>query len=150
MNQSVSNSRFKPYRLLAGGHRQTLAACYLTPKSEVTATVQHHIRLDDGDQLVLHDDCPPQWQLGDLTAMLVHGLCGSHRSRYMIRITNKLHARGVRVFRLDLRGSGAGRTWPARSRTADDRATYCRRSNTLANWLQAHRLPWRASRWAAR
>ncbi|QDU55868.1 YheT family hydrolase [Aeoliella mucimassa] len=99
---------FKPYPLLAGGHRQTLAACYLAARPALATTVQHHIRLDDGDQLVLHDDCPPAWQPGDQTAMLVHGLCGSHQSRYVVRITNKLYERGVRVFRLDLRGSGAG------------------------------------------
>ena len=107
-NPRLSNSSFKPYPLLAGGHRQTLAACYLAARPEITSTVQHFIRLDDGDQLVLHDDCPADWQAGAPVAMLVHGLCGSHQSRYIVRITNKLYARGVRVFRLDLRGSGAG------------------------------------------
>lgn len=108
MDSPVNTCDFKPFPLLAGGHRQTIAACYLASKSQVAATVKHRIALDDGDQLVLHEDCPAGWQPGDNTAMLVHGLCGSHRSRYIVRITNKLFARGVRVFRLDLRGSGDG------------------------------------------
>ena len=85
-------AEFKPFPLLAGGHRQTIAASYITPKSQVTTTVQHRIELDDGDKLVLHDDCPISWQPGDSTVMLVHGLCGSHRSRYIVRITNKLNS----------------------------------------------------------
>jgi len=70
--------------------------------------VQHRITLEDGDQIVLHDDRPSQWQSGDPAALLVHGLGGSHRSGYMVRGAAKLTAHGVRVFRMDLRGWGAG------------------------------------------
>ncbi len=67
------------------------------------------VDLSDGDQVVLHDDQPPTWRAGDRTALLVHGLCGSHRSGYLVRIAEKLNAAGVRTFRLDMRGCGAGR-----------------------------------------
>ncbi len=69
---------------------------------------RRYVRLPDGDQLVLHDDCPAAWRPGGRTIMLVHGLCGCHASAYMRRISHKFTQRGVRTFRLDLRGGGAG------------------------------------------
>jgi hypothetical protein len=66
------------------------------------------VELADGDVIILHDDCPSGWQPGDRAALLIHGLAGCHESRYMERIAHKLGARGVRSFRLDLRGCGAG------------------------------------------
>lgn len=66
------------------------------------------VSLEDGDRLVLHDDRPPQWSDGQRVALLMHGLCGSYESPYMPRITQKLNARGIRTFRMDLRGYGAG------------------------------------------
>jgi predicted alpha/beta-fold hydrolase len=39
---------------------------------------------------------------------LIHGLAGCHTSGYMQRIADKLNRRGVRAFRMDLRGCGAG------------------------------------------
>jgi predicted alpha/beta-fold hydrolase len=75
------------------------------PLHQATA---RRIALDDGDVLVVHDDCPADWPPGGRVALLVHGLVGSHRSPYIVRWAGKLLARGVRVFRLDLRGCGAG------------------------------------------
>jgi predicted alpha/beta-fold hydrolase len=99
---------FRPHPLLRGGHAQTLAGVYLPwPALEYQAQ-QHRVALADGDQLVLHDDCPPDWQPGDRSALLIHGLAGCHTSGYMQRIAHKLSARGVRAFRMDLRGCGAG------------------------------------------
>ncbi|OYV87501.1 MAG: hypothetical protein B7Z73_10010 [Planctomycetia bacterium 21-64-5] len=65
-------------------------------------------RLHDGDQIVLHDDCPEGWQPGDRVALLIHGLAGCHQSIYMLRIAARLEELGVRAFRMDLRGCGAG------------------------------------------
>jgi predicted alpha/beta-fold hydrolase len=69
---------------------------------------QHRVPLSEGDQLVLHDDCPAGWRPGDRVALLIHGLAGCHTSGYMERIAHKLSERGVRAFRMDLRGCGAG------------------------------------------
>ena len=41
-------------------------------------------------------------------ALLVHGLGGCHRSPLLVRLAAKLNERGVRVFRWDMRGCGAG------------------------------------------
>jgi len=70
--------------------------------------VQHQVVLADGDRIVLHDNCPDGWQPGARAALLIHGLAGNHTSPYMERIARKLNARGVRSFRMDLRGCGAG------------------------------------------
>ena len=40
--------------------------------------------------------------------MLLHGLAGTHQSGYMQRIAGRFHEYGVRAFRMDLRGAGAG------------------------------------------
>ena len=99
---------FRPHPLFPTGHLQTLAGVLLpAPSARETATL-HHVALEDGDQIVLHDDRPGMWQPGDRTALLIHGLAGCHDSPYMRRIAHKLNQRGVRSFRMDLRGCGAG------------------------------------------
>ncbi len=99
---------FRPHPLLRGGHAQTIAGVYLPGKLSAYAAQVHKVALDDGDEIVLHDDRPTSWQSGHRTALLVHGLGGCHSSPYLVRITAKLLARGVRVFRIDLRGWGHG------------------------------------------
>jgi predicted alpha/beta-fold hydrolase len=99
---------FRPHPLVRGGHAQTLAGAYL-PGHRFVDRAQHRVvRLDDGDALVLHDDCPADWQPTHRSALLIHGLAGCHESGYMRRIAGKLNAQGVRAFRMDLRGCGAG------------------------------------------
>jgi hypothetical protein len=99
---------FTPHVLLRGGHAQTLAGVYLPGHRPRYRAERHQVMLSDGDQLVLHDDCPSGWQRGDRSALLIHGLAGCHESGYMHRIADKLGVRGVRAFRMDLRGCGAG------------------------------------------
>jgi hypothetical protein len=64
--------------------------------------------VDDGDQIVLHDDQPDGWQRNGGVCLMIHGLAGCRLSGYMRRIGAKLNDRGVRVFRMDMRGCGAG------------------------------------------
>lgn len=99
---------FLPHPLIRGGHLQTLAAVFMRQKHPAEQALQRVVALDDGDQLVLHDDCPADWKPGDRAALLIHGLAGNHSSPYMRRIAGKLRARGLRTFRMDLRGCGAG------------------------------------------
>jgi hypothetical protein len=98
---------FQPHPWLRGGNLQTIIGSFgaLPPER----ALRHALTLTDGDQLILHDDQPTTWRAGDHTALLVHGLCGSHRSGYLVRIAAKLNAVGIRTFRLDMRGCGAGR-----------------------------------------
>ena len=44
----------------------------------------------------------------DGAVLLVHGLAGSARSPLLLRLAQRLYEQGRRVFRLDLRGCGAG------------------------------------------
>jgi predicted alpha/beta-fold hydrolase len=99
---------FRPHPFLRSGHLQTLAGVFLPGRLPEYRARQHRVTLDDGDQIVLHDDCPAEWKPGGPVALLMHGLGGCHRSVYMRRIAHKLSARGVRAFRMDLRGCGAG------------------------------------------
>jgi uncharacterized protein len=100
---------FKSHLLLKGGHRQTLGAVFLRGDRQLKYQAkQHVIDLDDGDSVVLHDDCPSNWDSDKPCVLLMHGLAGCHQSAYMVRLTEKLSVRGYRVFRLDHRGCGAG------------------------------------------
>ena len=120
---------FRPHPLLRGGHAQTVAGIFLPGGRYRYRARRHRVLLDDGDQIVLHDDCPPNWRPGDRVALLVHGLAGCHESRYMQRIAHKLAERGVRAFRMDLRGCGAGlelSRLPYHSGRSDDAAAAIR------------------------
>lgn len=100
--------KFNPHPLLRGGHRQTLFAYFIRSKAARYSAVCHRVDLPDGDVLMLHDDCPPDWGPGSPFVVLMHGLGGCHGSAYIERIAGKLQQFGVRTFRLDHRGSGAG------------------------------------------
>ncbi len=102
--------QFVPHRLFKNAHAQTIAAAYLPGGRGPYQAEQHHVSVTDDDRVVLHDDCPDQWQPGDRTALMIHGLAGCHLSSYMVRISKKLTQRNVRTFRMDMRGCGAGLT----------------------------------------
>ena len=99
---------FRPHALVRGGHAQTLAGAYLPSSRYRYQAEPRKVELADGDRLVLHDDRPSNWRPGDRAALLIHGLGGCHQSGYMQRIAHKLATRGVRAFRIDFRGCGAG------------------------------------------
>lgn len=100
---------FAPAMGLSHPHLQTTLAAFLPSRPKLPGTVQRKLRFADGDFAVLHDDRPESWKRGDHVALLLHGLAGSHQSGYMARIAWRLMQRGVRVFRMDHRGCGAGR-----------------------------------------
>ena len=99
---------FQPPWWLRGAHAQTLAAAYWPARLPEHRAVARQVELDDGDIVVVHDDCPDIWPCDGRVALLVHGLGGCHRSPLLVRLTAKLNACGVRVFRWDMRGCGAG------------------------------------------
>jgi predicted alpha/beta-fold hydrolase len=99
---------FFPLPLLSNPHLQTVLGNLFTGDILSLPTVRHNVSLPDGDGLVLHETCPDDWRPGDPVALLVHGLGGSHQSPYMQRMTQRLAEDDIRVFRMDLRGAGAG------------------------------------------
>lgn len=108
MHRNVCVPAFQPARGLANGHVQTVAGTYLPSRLRMTGTLQRKLRLPDDDFLVLHDDRPAGWERGDHVVLLLHGLSGCHQSGYMVRTAWKLQHHGVRTFRMDHRGCGAG------------------------------------------
>lgn len=99
---------FRPHPLLRSTHLQTIAGAYFFNSHSPYQAVRRDLELPDGDRLVLHDDCPADWQQGDRVVVMAHGLGGSFDSGYMKRLAEKLNARGIRTIRKDLRGFGAG------------------------------------------
>jgi hypothetical protein len=99
---------FHPPWWLANCHVQTCLPFFVRPSAREQGTVRHLVPLDDGDAVVVHDNRPDEWNGGAPVAVLVHGLAGCHGSTYMRRVAACLNCRGVRTFRMDLRGAGAG------------------------------------------
>lgn len=99
--------RFRALPFLANPHLQTLLGSGLGPWREPPSATRR-VALPDGDQLALEVSRPRGWTPTAPTVVLVHGLCGSHRSSYMVRLAAKLVAAGVRAVRLNLRGNGSG------------------------------------------
>lgn len=98
---------FRPHRLLKSAHLQTVLGATFKGNSHADNAIRRIIDLHDGDRLVVHDDQPEVWALGDRIAILIHGLCGSHRSPSVSRVATKLNRQGVRTIRVDMRGAGA-------------------------------------------
>lgn len=106
----MSDHGFPPFRpplWIKSGHAQTVIGAYL-PSPYKMQPVCHRVRVDEQDHVLCFDDRPASWRPGDRIAVLVHGLCGSSSSGYMVRVAAKLNARGVRTFRKTLRGFGEG------------------------------------------
>jgi predicted alpha/beta-fold hydrolase len=99
---------FRPLPFLTNPHVQTLLGHVLNGRLPSLRARRRLLALPDGDRLVLHDSTPPAWQPGQPVALLVHGLCGSHRSGTVVRVAALLLRQGMRVVRLDLRGAGLG------------------------------------------
>jgi len=99
---------FEPFFLLSGPHHQTIFSSFIyyffDPVSE-----RRIIDLSDGDKLSVEITTPKGWKASDLTVVLVHGLCGSHRSPYLVRMVKHLEPLGVRTVRVNMRGCGSGK-----------------------------------------
>lgn len=69
----------------------------------------HYVRLRDNDLIAVEISTPKNWKEDSWTVLLVHGLCGSHKSHYMSRIARKLYKMGYQSVRINMRGCGSGR-----------------------------------------
>lgn len=131
-------SEFYPHSLLRSGHAQTIFAAFWDSAKIPYRAGNHVVPTTHGDHLVLHDDRPESWRDGESCVLMVHGLGGCHGSPYMVRIAHKLNAQGIRTFRMDQRGCGAGShlaTKPGHAGRSEDVAAavdflgnYCPRS----------------------
>lgn len=96
---------FKP--LIKSGYIQTILSTMDHFQKEIKSRT-HYVPLDDGDVLALEISTPKAWDPNHGTAILVHGLCGSHKSNYMKRLSKKLFKKKMQVIRVNLRGCGSG------------------------------------------
>ena len=118
--------KFRPHPLMTNGHLQSVLGIHWPRRDQPYQAQQHHVLLDDGDRLVLHEDQPVEAAGKCPTVLLIHGLAGSHLSTYMSRKATRLVDRGYRVFRMDMRGCGAGEglaKWPTHSGRSSDVAS---------------------------
>jgi predicted alpha/beta-fold hydrolase len=106
-NRHVQILPFRPLPFLANPHVQTIVASQLYVPIE-PPSVTRVVPLPDGDHIALEVATPAAWQPQQATVIMVHGLCGCHRSPYMMRLAYKLWHHGVRAVRMNLRGCGSG------------------------------------------
>jgi predicted alpha/beta-fold hydrolase len=99
---------FEPCPFLSKPHQQTVFSSFNSwipePKS-----VQQILHLPDGDKIMMEVSIPEGWKETDPTVLCIHGLCGSHQSPYLLRLTNHLNPMNVKVVRFNMRGCGSGR-----------------------------------------
>jgi len=101
-------SQFRPHPLLRSGHLQTIYGGMVSGPLPPYRAVRQLIPLVDGEALVVHEEDAGPLAPDAPLVVLVHGLGGDHRSPYLRRIAARLAAAGMRVWRADLRGCGAG------------------------------------------
>ncbi len=99
---------FNPFPLFRGSHQQTIIGSVLYWPSNLDSTIRH-VELKDKDKLAIEVSTPKKWKNNLPTIVMIHGLCGSHKSTYLIRIGKKLNKKNIRVVRINLRGCGSGR-----------------------------------------
>jgi predicted alpha/beta-fold hydrolase len=99
---------FDPFPFLDGPHYQTIINSMYNLFFEPDST-QKLVSLPDGDKISLEVTTPKNWKNTDLTVLLVHGLCGSHKVPNLIRMAKKLESLHIRAIRFNMRGCGSGR-----------------------------------------
>lgn len=99
---------FRPHPLARGGHLQTVLGRYLPSPGLIERGATHRVEIGGGDALVVIEEIPVNWGLGDPCAILVHGLGGDARSAYLWRVAERLVDLGIRAIRVNLRNAGDG------------------------------------------
>jgi len=99
---------FDPFPLFSGSHQQTIFGSLPSFQFQPPSS-RKLIELPDKDRISLEITTPKNWNPSDPTVIMLHGLCGSHKSSYLVRITKKLAKTGIRSVRFNLRGCGSGR-----------------------------------------
>jgi uncharacterized protein len=107
--EEISVPQFEPHPFWKGPHAQTILGRYVGSEClKKLPARSHQVVLPDGDRLLVLESVPPGWETPMPAALLVHGLAGSANVNYMVRVSRRLLRLGVRVVRINLRGSGDG------------------------------------------
>lgn len=102
------NLAFDPFFLFKTAFQQTVFSAFLFNHSGPPSKTKH-IPLKCGDVLALEVSTPSKWNEKDLTIVMLHGLCGSHKSGILVRVAKKLYNKNIRSARVNLRGCGTGK-----------------------------------------
>lgn len=105
--EQIHTLKFKPALFAYGPHLQTILGSFGKSHPIIFPSTTHLIQLQDGDKIVCEESTPPHWKQHHPTTILVHGIAGSHNSRYMLRMARHLLEHGHRTIRVCLRGCGA-------------------------------------------
>lgn len=128
---------YRPHPLLKNGHLQTILLGLSPGDRPATETISIPIQLDDGEQMLAHEELGPPLASDAPLVILVHGLGGDHSAPYLERIAYQLRRRNRLVWRIDLRGSGKGfdLAWrPAHAGSSSDLlAVLCRARQLYPN-----------------
>ncbi len=114
MKRQAREIHFVPCPLLDGRHRQTIGGTILHFSPFIPISRRRLVSLNDGDFLSLEISTPRKWTQDKPIVVLLHGLCGSHRSPGMARLTRKLMRQNYKVIRVNLRGCGSGKGYARR------------------------------------
>lgn len=104
----IKTLNFKPLFGLSSKHLQMIIAAFI-PKGKAPTSQPWLIDIGEGDKLSCEVSIPCNWKESNKTIVLIHGLGGSHNSSYMVRMARKLHKKGDKVVRINLRGCGSGK-----------------------------------------
>ena len=102
----IEPTAFRSFPLLGNPHVQTILGSLGSQAGPAGEEIV--VELPDGDRLVVVANTPPEWTPTDPSVAMVHGLCGSASSPYLVRLATKLAGRNVRSLRINLRGCGEG------------------------------------------
>lgn len=122
--------KFSPYLpfqtlpFLKTGTMQTIAAYYFPYNPLLSPEAQHTIDLKKHEQIILIENRPKKLIASKRIILMLHGLNGSHRSKYLIRLTKQFIRDGYHVFRLETKHFFHG------GRSEDPRAAL--------HWLKKH------------
>ena len=106
LTDAIEHRSFRTLPFLGNPHAQTVLGNLDSWTRERLPSTPHVVPLADGDAVVVHETTPTAAP-PTCCVLLIHGLGGTHRSGYLRRITNELVGRGMRIYRIDLRGAGA-------------------------------------------
>jgi len=109
-------SQFKPHFGLSSPHLQTIIGAFRRGGKPAPSETRH-VPLADGDHIACEWSIPSNF---NKIVILVHGLGGSSRSRYMVRLSRKLYKRGFMAVRMNLRGSYGPARLPYHGGRSDD------------------------------
>jgi predicted alpha/beta-fold hydrolase len=96
---------FVPRRFLCGGNAQTIAGNFLRRANGLPEPEERLFEIEPGVRILCHCHWQPERQ-ERLTLIIVHGLEGSSKSRYVIGTGSRAWRLGWNVVRMNIRGCG--------------------------------------------